>query len=140
MRRSSLSLLFRHSPAACAVVCLTAGVAGCTRPPTSPSIQTVRFTGTIDVGFFGPTHDIIVSRDGTAVATLTWTNTQARLDVELTESSCGVFCKVYVSSTGQDGRVRQVTKTVKAGERYGVEVLNQTHMVPTSYALEVLVQ
>jgi hypothetical protein len=98
------------------------------------------FTGTLQPGYFGPTHEFAVERDGTATATLTWTEPKAELNVQLTASQCGVLCKVLTSSEGQAGRVRKVTRVVREGERYAADVINETALIGTSYTLEVVVQ
>src|SRR5688572_2364103 len=84
----------------------TAMSTGCARTPVAPSPQTAMFTGTLQPGYFGPTHEFFVDRDGTVTATLTWTDPRAELNVQLTESRCGVLCKVFSSSEGQAGRVK----------------------------------
>lgn len=118
--------------------------AGCTSAPMSPSrqpaVQQHTFTGTIPVGSILASNDLTVARDGTLVARLTWSNPQVDLSLQLTEPNCGVFCPVLAASASNRGTVEEISRAVRTGEQYRLEVINETRFREASYVLDVVVR
>ena len=109
-------------------------------PPT-PAGQTT-FTGNVPA--FGITsHELAVSRDEALVATLTWT---ARLDLDLylTDASCTGYppdaCAILARSVEETGTREELSRSVKAGERYKLWVDNLSRTSGADYRLDVTIR
>jgi hypothetical protein len=124
---------------------LLAGGAGCTRgtltAPTAIAPQTARLTGT---AVSHSVQDLVVQRDGTLTATLTWMYSN-NVDITLTEHTCGTRdfygCTILASSTSPRGvDSERVVRTVRAGMTLRFWILNLDDTTGAPYTLDVTVQ
>ena len=133
-------------------MCLSAwscGGGGSSNPSTPtptpvPPTQDVSFSGTV-AAFGTASHSLAVTvPSGTLSATLTWADAAVDLDVYLTASSCAGYppldCTVLAKSVAESGVREQVTRAVKADERYLLWIDNLTQGKSADYTLAVSVR
>jgi hypothetical protein len=109
--------------------------------PTAIAPQTARLTGTaVDHSV----QDLIVQRDGTLTATLTWMYSN-NVDITLTDNSCGTRdfygCTILASSRSPRGVAsEQVVRAVRAGVMLRFWITNMDDATGAPYTLEVTIQ
>jgi hypothetical protein len=123
---------------------LLATGAGCSRSLTGPTAvapQTARLSG---VAADHSVQDLVVQRDGTLTATLTWQHSN-NVDITLTEASCGTRdfygCRILASSRSPRGvDSERVVSAVRAGVMLRFWIVNLDDATGAPYTLEVTVQ
>lgn len=95
-------------------------------PPPPPPGGSPTFTGRVN-GLDIVSHEVTASRDGTLVVTLSWTGS-VDLDLYLTATDCSGYppdaCTILVRSVRDSGTSEEVSRTVRANERYKVWIDN----------------
>lgn len=117
---------------------------GAPPPPTSPSPDgtTTSFTGTV-AAYGIASHEYAPARDGMLTATLAWTG-NADLDLYLTSADCTGYppdaCAILARSVQETGTREELTRAVRAGDRFKVWVDNLSPTVAVAYRLELTLQ
>lgn len=109
--------------------------------PTAIAPQTARLTGT---AVSHSVQDLIVQRDGTLTATLTWLYSN-NVDITLTDNSCGTRdfygCTILASSSSPRGvDSERLIRAVRAGATLRFWILNLDDATGAPYTLDVTVQ
>jgi hypothetical protein len=98
-------------------------------PVPTPAPITQTFTGTVTAATpYWKMYELTPSRSGLAKLSLSWDNGTIDLDLSLTSGNCTEFdgsgCTLYQITNGATGTTEQIQRSMQAGEKYRVWVIN----------------